>query len=100
MFHFCSVPRFASDQLVSFALHALEDAHRQCEQERMRGSWALRFVLAFLASRCEERWPFDYWWTAATQQEAGDTLSSQFGRRQSLNAALSGIYLQLGRKRP
>ena len=64
----------------------------------MEPSAGLRFVLAWLARDAAERWPFDSFWTAATRS-GGVTYCDEFGRRQTLRAAINGIYVQLGLRR-
>jgi hypothetical protein len=93
------VPRFTNDELVDKALAALEEVYLRAKDEPIEPTPALRFLLAFLANEAQERWPFDTFWKEATTPAARNTLSVAFGRRQGLNAALNGMYLQVGRKR-
>jgi hypothetical protein len=94
------VPRFTDQQLVAKALAALEAVRERALEAPVEPTAELRFVLAFLAARAPERWPFDACWHAATVARPGDTEAAAYGRHQSLLAAVNGIYLQLGLKRP
>lgn len=84
-------------RLVGLALDALEEAFAAAREQPVRRTWALRLVLAFLASRTRhgspvERWPFDNYWRALNHPRPHD-------RSASLNAALNAIYLAVGQKR-
>jgi hypothetical protein len=86
------------DVLRDKALAALEEVAAEALKEPVPKSLSLRFTLAFLSNFAEERWPFDEMWKAATEPKSYGHL--EFGRHQSLNSALAGIYHQLGLKRP
>ncbi|MEA3053508.1 MAG: hypothetical protein QOG72_2411 [Sphingomonadales bacterium] len=92
--------RIALDELRDSALAALEEVATAAEAGPVPKSSQLRFLLAFLAQYAEERWPFDAFWKAATNPAISAVDAHLFGRRQSLNAAAAGIYVQLGLKRP
>lgn len=79
------------------ALDALEEAFAAARDEPVRRTWALRLVLAYLATRTRhgsspERWPFDNYWRALAHDRPQD-------RTAILNAALNAIYLAVGQKR-
>lgn len=89
---------FGSDQLRDKAIAALEEAVRRSERQPLKRSAALAFVMAYLC----EIMPSDasgdgpavlqwFWESLVTEHD--------IGRSQNLNAALNGIYLQLGLKR-
>lgn len=80
-------------QLVAMALKVLEDAAAVAQHEQVRRSWGIRLALAFLVSRRScERWPFDAFWKNMDDRH-------QQGRWANVNAALNGIYKQLGIRR-
>lgn len=92
--------RFTDDELLAKALAAIEAVEKRARQGPIAQTPELRFVLAYLANRAPERWPFDEAWKQATRDIVGGSAASGFGRRQSLLAAINGIYLQLGVRRP
>jgi hypothetical protein len=99
MFHFRSVPRFTEEQLIAKALAAVEAVEHRARKGSVEPTPELRFVLAYLANRAPERWPFDQCWQLATGRAVDETLAAQFGRQQGLLAAINGIYVQLGLRR-
>lgn len=94
------MPRFSEEQLVAKALAAIEAVEERADQGPIEATPELRFVLAFLANHAPERWPFDECWRLVTSPPADSTAASGFGRRQGLLAAINGIYVQLGLRRP
>jgi hypothetical protein len=91
------MPPLSEYRLVTIALDALEEAFANARERPVRRTWALRLVLAFLASRTRhgspvERWPFDNYWRGLTHERPQD-------RTAILNAALNAIYLAVGEKR-
>jgi hypothetical protein len=85
--------RFAPDHLRDMALAAIEEAAAADAGQIVRTK-ALRFALAYLWTVSGgERWPFDNFWSALDGPE-------DFGRAQSINAALNAIYRALGVPRP
>lgn len=94
------MPRFSEDQLIAKALAAVEAVEERAKQGPVEGTPELRFVLAYLANKAPERWPFDQCWQIATGEVRDDTLAADFGRHQGLLAAINGIYVQLGLRRP
>jgi hypothetical protein len=97
---FVRVSRFTEEQLISKALAAIEAVELRARQGPVEPTPELRFVLAFLANRAPERWPFDQCWQLVTGKPLSDTLAADFGRAQGLLAAVNGIYVQLGLRRP
>jgi hypothetical protein len=93
------VPRFSEDQLVAKALAAIEAVEQRAQHGPIEPTPELRFVLAYLANRAPERWPFDQVWQLATGRSLDDTLAADFGRSQGLLAAVNGVYVQLGLRR-
>jgi hypothetical protein len=93
------MPRFTEEQLIAKALAAVEAVERRARNGALEPTSELRFVLAYLANRAPERWPFDQCWQLATGQPVDDTLAAEFGRQQGLLAAINGIYVQLGMRR-
>lgn len=91
--------RLADDDLRDRALAALEEVAAAAEAGAVPKSPQLRFLLAFLARSAGERWPFDQFWRAATTPPISEVEAHRFGRRQLLDGAAAGIYLQLGLKR-
>jgi hypothetical protein len=91
------MPSLSERRLVTIALDALEEAFAAARERPVKRTWALRPVLAFLASRTRhgsspERWPFDNYWRALAHERPQD-------RAAILNAALNAIYLAVGEKR-
>lgn len=91
------MPPLTERRLVAFALDALEEAFAAARAQPVKRTWALRFALAFLASRTRhgsppDRWPFDNYWRALEHPRPND-------RSASLNASLNAIYLSVGEKR-
>src|SRR5437868_3732117 len=91
------MPPLSEQRLITIALDALEEAFAAAREQPVKRTWALRLVLAFLASRTRhgsppERWPFDNYWRALEHPRPND-------RSASLNAALNAIYLAVGEKR-
>lgn len=88
--------RLVEEQLKAFALAALEEAAASAHDAPVKRTWALRLVLAYLASRASsrtdfERWPFDEFWRSIANPDRW--------RWQSVNAALNGIYRAIGERR-
>ena len=81
------------------ALLAIEEAATAAQRAPLPRTMTLRFTLAFLSNFATERWPFDQFWKEATGP-VPDNGAQRFGRHQAINAAVSGIYHQLGLKRP
>jgi hypothetical protein len=84
-------------RLVTIALDALEEAAAAAHDAPVKRTWALRLVLAFLASRTRHRkptprWPFDHFWQALAHHRQQD-------RWANVNAALNAIYVAVGRRR-
>jgi hypothetical protein len=96
---FVRMPRFTEEQLIGKALAAVEAVERRARLGTLEPTPELRFVLAYLANRAPERWPFDQCWQLAIGQAMDDTLAAGFGRQQGLLAAINGIYAQLGFRR-
>jgi hypothetical protein len=94
------VPRFTEEQLVAKALVAVEAVEERARHGPVEATPELRFMLAYLANRAPERWPFDQMWQLATGQPLDETLAADFGRSQGLLAAVNGVYVQLGRRSP
>jgi len=92
------MPRFTDSELLTRALAALEDVHDRAREGPVERTEELRFLLAWLGNRAREKWPFDSFWQTATKAP-GPEKADQFGRRQTLTAAINGIYHQLGVKR-
>jgi hypothetical protein len=91
------MPPISDSRLVTIALDALEEAFAAAREQPVRRTWALRLVLAFLASRTRhgsrpDRWPFDNYWRALAHERPQD-------RTAILNASLNAIYLAVGEKR-
>jgi hypothetical protein len=91
------MPPLSERRLVTIALDALEEAFAAARDQPVRRTWALRLVLAFLASRTRhgsspERWPFDNYWRALAHERPQD-------RTAMLNASINAIYLAVGEKR-
>jgi len=91
------MPPVSESRLVTIALDALEEAFAAAREQPVRRTWALRLVLAFLASRTRhgsppDRWPFDNYWRALAHERPQD-------RTAILNASLNAIYLAVGEKR-
>ena len=87
----------SNQRLLTLALEALEEAAAAAHDGPVKRTWALRLVLAFLASRARHgspapRWPFDRFWQALAHEREHD-------RWANLNAALNAIYLAVGEKR-
>jgi hypothetical protein len=61
----------------------------------------LRFALAFLANFTDDddRHIFDDLWRALTAPPPDGTLASRFGRNQTINACMNGLYRAAGVKR-
>lgn len=84
-------------RLVGLALDALEEAAAATHEGPVKRTWALRLVLAFLASRTRHskpvpRWPFDHFWQNLVHHREQD-------RWANVNAALNAIYVAVGRRR-
>jgi hypothetical protein len=92
--------RFSRNDLIGKALTALEELASDGRDSPLPKSAQLRFTLAFLSIFAEERWPFDAFWRGVTSPAHDNTAAAAFGRRQSINHAISGIYVQLGLVRP
>jgi hypothetical protein len=91
------MPSLSEHRLVIIALDALEEAFAAAREQPVKRTWALRLVLAFLASRARhgsspKRWPFDNYWRALAHERPQD-------RTAILNASLNAIYLAVGEKR-
>ena|SRR5258708_36845138 len=91
------MPPISEFRLVTIALDALEEAFAAAREQPVRRTWALRLVLAFLASRTRhgsppDRRPFDNNWRALAHERLQD-------RTAILNASLNAIYLAVGEKR-
>ncbi len=91
------MPLLSDARLITIALDALEEAAAAAHSEPVRRTWALRLVLAFLASRSRHgraipRWPFDHFWRCLADERQQD-------RWGNVNAALNAIYLAVGEKR-
>ena len=91
------MPPLSEERLIAFALDALEEAAAAAHDGPVRRTWALRLVLAFLASRHRHskpsaRWPFDHYWQALAHHREQD-------RWANVNAALNAIYVAVGRRR-
>lgn len=87
----------SDSRLVALALDALEEIAAAAHEGPVKRTWALRLVLAFLASRARHgspspRWPFDHFWQALAHHR-------QQERWAKANAALNAIYLAVGEKR-
>lgn len=87
----------SEQRLISMALDALEEVAASTHSAPARRTWALRLVLAFLASRAGDgqdgsRWAFDHFWRSIHHERPQD-------RWANVNAALNGIYLAVGQKR-
>jgi hypothetical protein len=92
--------RFSREQLIWKALLAVEEAAREGRDAPLPKSAQLRFTLAFLSIFAKERWPFDTFWREVTRPAQDKTAAASFGRHQSINHAINGIYVQLGARRP
>jgi hypothetical protein len=99
-FIFVRMRRFSEERLIAKALVALSAVEERARHGPVEATPELRFVLAYLANRAPERWPFDQCWQLATGRPLDDTLAAGFGRQQGLLAAINGIYVQLGLRRP
>lgn len=97
---FVHVRRFSEEQLIAKALAAVEAVEERAQHGPVAPTPELRFVLAYLANRAPERWPFDECWKLATGAALDSTDAAVFGRRQGLLAAINGIYRQLRIERP
>lgn len=91
------MPPLTEERLLTIALGALEEAAATARDGPVKRTWALRLVLAFLASRSRQgkpppRWPFDHFWQALAHHRAQD-------RWANVNAALNAIYVSIGRRR-
>jgi hypothetical protein len=91
------MPRLSEERLITFALDALEEAAATAHDGPVKRTWALRLVLAFLASRSPHgkpspRWPFDHFWQNLVHHREQD-------RWANVNAALNAIYIAVGRRR-
>jgi len=91
------MPLLTEDRLVAIALDALEEAAASAHDGPVKRTWALRLVLAFLASRSRHdkpppRWPFDHFWQALVHHRQQD-------RWANVNAALNAIYVAVGQRR-
>lgn len=91
------MPPLSEERLVSIALDALEEAAATAHDGPVKRTWALRLVLAFLASRPRHgepppRWPFDHFWQALAHHREQD-------RWANVNAALNAIYVTVGQRR-
>ena len=91
------MPPLSERRLVTIALDALEEAFAAAREQPVKRTWALRLVLAFLASRTRhgsppERWPFDNYWQALAHERPQD-------RTAMLNASINAIYLAVGETR-
>ena len=91
------MPPITEDSLVIIALDALEEAAASAHDGPVKRTWALRLVLAFLASRSRHgrrppRWPFDHFWQNVVHHREQD-------RWANVNAALNAIYVAVGRRR-
>jgi hypothetical protein len=87
----------ADSRLVASALDALEEVAAATHEGPVKRTWALRLVLAYLASRARHgsqpaRWPFDHFWRSIATVKQQD-------RWGNTNAALNAIYLAVGEKR-
>lgn len=93
--------RFSPNELRDRALAAIEEAAASAwAGETVPKSKALAFALAYLSNGAKERWPFDAFWKEVTSPPPGDRGHRDFGRTQSITAAVNGIYHQLEVKRP
>lgn len=91
------MPPLSEERLLTIALDALEEAAATAHDGPVKRTWALRLVLAFLASRSRHskpspRWPFDHYWQALAHHRQQD-------RWANVNAALNAIYVAVGRRR-
>lgn len=91
------MPPLSEERLLTIALDALEEAAATAHDGPVKRTWALRLVLAFLASRTRHckpapRWPFDHYWQALAHHREQD-------RWANVNAALNAIYVAVGRRR-
>lgn len=91
------MPPTTDARLLGLALDALEEVAAAAHVAPVKRTWALRLVLAFLASHARHgspapRWPFDRFWQALAHQRPQD-------RWANVNAALNAIYLAVGEKR-
>lgn len=91
------MPLISERRLLNLAFDALEEAAATAHEQPVTRTWALRLVLAFLASRSSDgtaagRWPFDHFWQSLAHGREHD-------RWANINAALNGIYLAVGEKR-
>lgn len=87
------MPRITDEQLIDLALRALEEIAVECDKGPVRRTMALRFILAFLASRrARERWPFDHFWRNVRDPD-------DYIRVAYIRANLYAIYREVGRDR-
>ena len=94
------MPRFSDDQLRDKALYALEEAYEQCVDGPVKGTKALRFTLAYLANRTDDRACFDEFWRAVTDPMTGENPMIVGGLRRSRAAGpLLRIYGAFGLRR-
>lgn len=91
------MPPLSEERLLTIALDALEEAAAMAHDGPVKRTWALRLVLAFLASRSRHgrpppRWPYVHFWQALAHHRQQD-------RWANVNAALNAIYVTVGQKR-
>jgi hypothetical protein len=85
--------RLTRSDLIKLALIILEELAAQSDGEAVERPPWLRIVLAFLCDQTKgDPGFFRNFWTALASP-------NQIGRQQGVNAALNGIYRQLGRER-
>jgi hypothetical protein len=91
------MPPLSEERLLTIALDALEEAAATAHDGPVKRTWALRLVLAFLASRSRHgkpprRWPFDHFGQNLVHHREQD-------RWANVNAALNAMYIAVGRRR-
>jgi len=91
------MPPLSEERLLTIALDALEEVAASAHDGPVKRTWALRLVLAFLASQSRHgrpppRWPFDHFWQNVVHHREQD-------RWANVNAALNAIYVAVGRRR-
>ena len=86
--------RPTTDQLITMALAALEEAAANCRHERQPQTRGIALALAFLAhvSQSADRYHFDRYWRALR-------IDCRVMRPAEASAALCGVYEALGRQR-
>jgi len=91
------MPSLSEERLLTIALDALEEVAAATHDGPVKRTWALRLVLAFLASQSRHgrpppRLPFDHFWQNVVHHREQD-------RWANVNAALNAIYVAVGRRR-